>query len=87
MPVQLMLESMSLARDGLGTLLLAAGFLVRLRPEFARGYPHIPADRWLPAHRRVGDEGFVWIDSQAAPGGGSELPVFETHVEIREPAS
>ena len=83
MPLQWMLESFAVANEGLSWLLGAVGFLVRLRPEFARAYPSVPQDRWLAAHRRAGEEGYVWLDGEFGPPGAAELPLFESHVEIR----
>ncbi|HYC33289.1 MAG TPA: hypothetical protein VEB59_13445 [Gemmatimonadales bacterium] len=62
---------------------LAASLLVRVRPEHAHIYPWVPGGVWLPAHRRAGDRGTVWLDSN--PSSGKDLPLSVAHVEIRGP--
>jgi hypothetical protein len=64
---------------------MATGLLVRLRPESAKAYPWVPAGVWMAAHRREGDEGVVWLDSPPEQASGEPLPLFEQHLEIREP--
>ena len=73
----------SLAASGVETWLVAAGLVVRLLPEYTRAYPWVPAGVWLAAHRREGDDGVVWLDSNPNPAGGQALPIYAHHVEVR----
>jgi hypothetical protein len=63
---------------------MATGILVRLRPEAAAAYPWVPAGVWLAAHRRLGDEGVVWLDASPVGTSGHDLPLFAQHLEIRD---
>ena len=63
---------------------LSAGLLVRLRPEFAHAYPRVPGGLWLPAHRREGDVGVLWLDSNPDPASGDSPPLVADHLEILE---
>jgi hypothetical protein len=62
---------------GIGVMqgVAAAGLIVRLRREHAGAYPWVPMGVWLAAHRRVGDDGEVWLDGRA---------LSMSHIEIRE---
>jgi hypothetical protein len=63
--------------------LMATGLLVRLRPESAESYPHVPPGVWLAAHRREGDAGVVWLDTMPSGADAEPLPLREQHLEIR----
>lgn len=82
MLLPLLLDALTAMSEGVVELCYAAGLLVRLRPEFAGAYPRVPAGRWLPAYRREGEAGVVYLDQG---GDDAALPLFEPHLDIRAP--
>ena len=59
--------------------------LVRLRPEYAGIYAWVPAGVWLAAHRRLSDDGVVWLDADPASRGGERLPLGAQHLDVLTP--